>query len=266
MIDQCHEEERVAVTAIDQQRQQVLRQLGARKASSEVARHVRRRKPTEQDLTAETLAQQFAFDRRHRVPMCDRVGRPQRAQDHQAGRRAAMSEDGKQIERGVVAPLQVLENHHEGDFGGQRIEAGRELVQRVLGRARGGAGAVRRGQSQRAQQPVGGMLDEYRLGAASVRTAADRRHGLENGQVGLAAPVLLDALAAPDQGRRTSRASQVFERGVDEGRLADAGLARHEHHLPSTFRRFAKRIGDLGSLAGAADHHSGPRCAVARGH
>jgi hypothetical protein len=110
------------------------------------------------------------------------------------------------------------------------------------------------------------VLDEYRLRASSVRAAADRRHRLDNGQVGLAAAVLLDALAASDHGPRTSRASQVVERGIDEGRLADSGLARHEHQVPSTIRRCAKRAGDLGSLTLAADHDPGPRCAVARGH
>jgi hypothetical protein len=69
----------------------------------------------------------------------DRVGRTERAQDEETRRLASLGEDGEEIDRGVVAPLEVFEDQHEGDLGGKRLDAGRQLVQRMRMRARDGA-------------------------------------------------------------------------------------------------------------------------------
>jgi hypothetical protein len=264
MVDERHDEQGISLATIDKETEQRVGESGLPEPRRQVARDVGFREAVEQELASLSLPQQLALDGRARMPVYDRVGRPQRAQDQQARRLATLGENGEQIERGVVAPLEILEDQHEGGLGAQRCHADRKLVERVLVGARGGAGDARR-EPQHPQKPARRVLAERCLRRLSFRAATDRGHDLEDGQVGLAAPVLLDALAAPDARLGTRRASQVFERGVDEGRLPDSGLARDEYHLASTRGRIVKRFGDRGSLARPADHESRPRCVVARG-
>ena len=55
------------------------------------------------------------------------------ADDEEARRLAALSEQGEQVDRGRIAPLQVVEDEHEGDVGGQRLGQGGELAHHALG-------------------------------------------------------------------------------------------------------------------------------------
>src|SRR5262249_56136139 len=98
----------------------------------EIGRDLGARESVEQDLLAETFADELPLDACDGMSARDRIGQPQRAQHQQPRRLAALGENGQQIERRVVAPLHVLENQDERGLGGKPVEAGSELMQRVL--------------------------------------------------------------------------------------------------------------------------------------
>src|SRR5580765_2037496 len=79
------------------------------------------------------------------------------------------------------------------------------------------------------RQPTRCMLPEARHDRCRARHGPELPQNLEQGQVRLAGPVLLDALSAPYLDRLAP--AQLAHEGVDHGRLPDAWLAGHEDGL-----------------------------------
>ena len=262
MIDQRHEKERVAVTAIEQKGQQIARQASAGKADGEVAGDVRSGQAGEQDLVAQLLAHQLALDRGDRMPAHDRVGRPH---VHRTRRRAGprrWARRGQEVDGRVVAPLEVFDHQHERDLGGERVDAGRSWCNVCAG-VLGAAAATPGGRSPSTPRSQSGAC---RARTASTRSFSgrDRARRRPRGWAGRApSPYWSMHWPRPTSGRGRC-ASAVLDGAVDERRLPDARVARDEDDAASTAGCAEERVGDLRALAITSDHDGRRRRVVAR--
>src|SRR5262249_5997879 len=100
------------------------------------------------------------------------------------------------------------------------------------------------------------MLAERRADPRTVGPTTEPGQGVEHRQVGLAATEVLDTLAARDAALVPGRASQLAERGVDEGRLPDPRFARDERQLAVAASCRVQPLGDPPPLAHATDHRA----------
>jgi hypothetical protein len=95
------------------------------------------------------------------------------------------------------------------------------------------------------------VVVQSRCDPRPVNAAAQCRQSGQHRQVGLASTIVLDALAARDGEPRSRVARQIAERGVDQRRLANPGLAGDESDLPPAAGCRAQPVGDLTALARA---------------
>ena len=189
------------------------------------------REPARHELARRGLAQRrrpdqrrgrFGFDLEQRLAIGSRVGAPD-PEDHRQRRavdpRAQVREPAQ---RGVVAPVRVVDDQHQrralGHVDGEPVEPvhGRERLQIAHG---GVAERRARRLGRAAQQPL----------ALGLRLTVEPV--LE--QLAHHAPrvVLLELGAAGAQGH-----DRVHVAGAQQGRLADAGRALGEHHAPAARR------------------------------
>lgn len=108
------------------------------------------------------------------------------------------------------------------------------------------------------QQPRRGVPEQDRVDRFARSASAQRAQGGQHGQVGLADAVLLDALAARNAQLRAGGATEIVEHGIDQSRLADAGLTDDEPDLAAARDRRSDPLGDVGSLASATDDRRAP--------
>ena len=159
---------------------------------------------------------------------------PARDQDEQASRGATATESGKDVDGRGVAPLQVLEDQHHWIHRSQGFERLHDLPEHPV------PGAAEHPTSKPVELVVGhqpGHLHQPRRGP--IRQEFDERRavgqrggfgeGLEQREVGLAGPPILDAL--PRQQPETG-APPLCRHRVDQQRLPHTGLAAHDDHTP----------------------------------
>ena len=232
VIEQRHHDERASVASIDEQGSSSPGSSRVEKSLRQIARDVLRCQPAEQDLATESLAQQFALDadqpggrarsRRPAAACRGRAAAPARdsAQARRAGRASSSRSSGRPRRRARVADPRSARRRSPPGCGACARRCPRwrrDAIGSAGRRPPGSAGAS------------GARGGEAPPRSRSLGAVPDRGQGFENGQVGLAATVLLDALTArrSDSGGRPS--SPDREGHVDQGRLADSGLARDEH-------------------------------------
>src|SRR5688572_5767587 len=97
------------------------------------------------------------------------------------------------------------------------------------------------------------MVAKRRIDRRAVRADPQRRDRFQHGKIGAAAAVLRDALTASDAELETRGLLEIGDRSIDEGRLADSGLARDEADPPPPARCLAEPGADLGALPLSAD-------------
>ncbi len=154
--------------------------------------------------------------------------------------------------------MDILEDEDQRDLGAERLDELRHLAQHALA---GGA-------EQIAPEPVAvllvdepGELREPGRGVAAQQRpgrsvfAHQPPDGLQHGHVGFRGAELLQALAARDGEGVTLRCAS--DEMLDERRLACAGFAGDEHHLPLTAQRPREPLLEKLDLAAATDEPHG---------
>ena len=134
----------------------------------------------------------------------------------------------------------ILENQDEGSVGRQRLDQLRHLAQHALSRgpeelALQRVSVARVEEPRHLHEPGGRVSAQERDEPIGRAPAAEPGEGVKHREVRLARAVRLDALSLRDPHARIGR--HAVEEGVDDRRLADAGLARQERDLTSAAPR-----------------------------
>ena len=233
LLRDLDDEERVPVRppmdGMDERR----RQRRAGEADREKIRHRVLAEERERNLVEESACAELDHRAAERVAADDDVDGPVRRQDEEARRLGAAREERDQVDRGAVAPLQVLEDEHQGAFGAERRDGFRHLAQHALGSraeelATQRPAVVVRRRPRQLGEPERCALPEPADHPVAL-VAAEPTQGLQHGLVGLAGTVVLDALSDPDEGRAV--AGELRREGARNGGLADARLAGDEDDL-----------------------------------
>ena len=232
VVDRVHHEERVAAGALVDERAERRRKTVGGKTLGEVLRHEPLGEVFERQLLALLPGDELLLDRLERVAAHDQFRGPIGPDQHQVSGAAAAGDVGDQVERREVAPVQVFQHEHQRRPRGQRIQGLAHLAEHALARrAAGVAGEAlaigRRHQRRQLHQPHRRVQpqDLDRRGVVPAQLP-DR---VEDRQIRFAHPVLGQALPAAEPAVRLA-GHRARER-LQQRRLADAGLSRHEHHL-----------------------------------
>jgi hypothetical protein len=185
--------------------------------------------------------------------------RASRRRDHEEPRALApLAEEREQIDRRDVRPLKVLQHDHDRVRARERLDRLDHLAHRASVGA--GARALRHLVELTVGHEVGQLreerrreLHERRERALSVLRSPQLAEHLDHREVRLGRAVLLDALAA--HRGRLGAVLELFEEGVHEARLPDAGLAGHEAHLALPRVRALERRAQGRQLCLAAHEH-----------
>ena len=231
VLDDAGDEQRAAAGPLVQDRREAARRRAA-ETQLDVALDLVLAEVGERHLGAQPPRVQAVLQVADRVLGDHRVDRPVAAQHEEARGLAALREKADQVERRGIAPVEVLEHEDQRLLRAERLGELGDLAQHAL--ARGALElALQRCAAVLADEPghlheparrhAAQRLDEGRPAGA----ARERAERLEHRQVRLAAAEVVEALAARDAHRRLD----PREPRVDQRRLADAGLAGHEHHL-----------------------------------
>ena len=142
----------------------------------------------------------------------------------------------EQVDGRRVAPVQVLENQHEGGVGRQRLDQLRHLAQHALARgpeelALQRVSVARVEEPRHLHEPGGRVSAQERDEPIARAPAAEPGESVQHGQIRLARPVRLDALPLRDPHARIG--GDALEEGLDDRGLADARLAGQERDLAS---------------------------------
>src|SRR5262249_45197839 len=86
----------------------------------------------ERDLLAQAVDPQLLHERAQGMPCDDDVHRPVAYEDENASRLLPAGEHPEQVERRVVAPVEVLEHEHDWRAGAQGLDGLRHLAQHAL--------------------------------------------------------------------------------------------------------------------------------------
>jgi hypothetical protein len=133
-LHQLHQEQRVAVRPPVQRGDHGWGDRRARQARRHHRRHGRRGQHLEDQLHTVPVQRQGRLQGLEGVPMHDHLHRAIRAQEQQPRGRAPLRQIRHQGQRGLVAPVQILEHQHQGPHGGQRLDGLGTLPQHALWR------------------------------------------------------------------------------------------------------------------------------------
>ena len=166
--------------------------------------------------------------------------RPIRPEHQETGGGPPAGQQRQQIQRRMIAPVQVFEHQHQRPLGGQGVQHFGPFPQHTLPRrplefvvqlrpVRG------REQPGHLHQPGGGLLPQQCHQARPLRPPAELAQRLQDRQVRFPVPIGLDTLAVrhphggPRRGLRGKR--------LHDGGLADARLSGDQDHLPDPLLR-----------------------------
>ena len=179
--------------------------------------------------------------------------------DHERQRlRARVAhEEGEEVARGLVGPVQVLEHEHDGpdaaeplDQGEQGLEHARLVAAVAVGRGDRARRARELGHQLR-ERGARGLREAVRdVGAALGQLARDRAQRVDQRGVGDRGAAQLEAVA--DEHAGAGGGGARLELG-DEPALADPGLPGDEREGGNARRRAAERAVESGELVRAAD-------------
>ena len=180
-------------------------------------------------------------------------------------RRTPPQQRRQQVERGTVAPLEVLEDEHDRAPRRERLKRLHGLAQHPLARGAPDAAldlleVVEVDQPRRLHEPRLRPLGERLHELLPVWAFGRPAEGIEHRQIRLARAAMLHALPVGEQGLLRERAG---ERG-HQGALAGARLASHEHGPALSAQGAREPAAQHGHLRGAAGGgaawvSSGPR-------
>ena len=132
----------------------------------------------------------------------------------------------QQVQRGIVAPVQILQHQQERAADRQHLDRLGQLPQHAL---LGGPHdpALHRLERRRTEQrghlgqPRGGLLLQHRQERRALGFSTQPAQRLQDRQVGFAPAVVLDTL--PPRQPHIPRARGILHKGIDHGRFAEPG-------------------------------------------
>ena len=203
-----------------------------------------------------------------------RQGRPVRPQQHRLRALRPLREHRDDVDRALIAPVQILQDEHQRVIDRDRLHQAGELAQHPL-RRRVGVPAPQplavHGPLQRRhlRQPARGDRAQGGQRPVAGRPVAQPLQGLQHRHVGLSLAVLLDALPVSDQDGGGGGSHRADE-GLDERALADPRFALDEDDLPLAGRRLTEQCHESCELR-VTPHEGGglrlgPRLGHDRGH
>ena len=234
LVHHPHHEERIAVRALVHG----TRQLGRKRMPAETLRQIRGDMRLAQEREGDVLAlaphPQLLNERAQGMRLHDDIHRAIAA-DHQKARCfLAARQHAEQVEGRIVAPVEILDHQQERGRGGQCLDGFRHLTQHALlgdpeqlAAQRLAIAAVF--QPRQLHQPGGGVGLEYADHALGPGFAQQSSKRLEDRQIRLRRPVVLEAGAARNQQIRIGRGAS--QKCVEHRGLADAGFTGEEHEL-----------------------------------
>src|SRR6185436_2133945 len=157
-----------------------------------------------------------------RMIRSDHFRESETAKPHEPARAAPTGQVVDELDRGAIGPMQVLRHQQQRSALGVTVEELAHFTKHPFQvdadqLPKQGFALLRRTQPGQLQQP------SWRDGTQQSRhvciTATQLREGFEYRMVGLAASVVLHAMAA-----RTNAVAKPGNEAIDQSRLADAGL------------------------------------------
>ena len=239
------------------------RKIVAREAFLEIALHRRLAQVVDGELDALPAYLQGSYRAQKDVFAYDGIGGAVRADHQQSCRFAAWCDRGQQVDGGRVAPVQVLEDEHQGRLGGPRLDEGCALAEHALG-PHGMERLLQRVGVRIADQP--GHLHQPRWCHLThqVSPGRQRRAGAPIAP-GLRSPACMPRAARaarrtrpsdPYRARRLADRRRV-EKGLHQGGLADARRPGHEDDLARAALCLLEECPGLLQLGVAADERAG---------
>jgi hypothetical protein len=268
VVGDGHHEQRIALGAPVDDASQLRREGDGRKPLEEVLADVGLAEEQERQQMGPAAPLEIEGRIRDREVGVDRRPGPVRADQEQSRRRLPPRDQGDQVERGRVTPVEVLEDDNERSLARPRLEQLGHLAQHPL---RGGAQqlalerlAIRGVEEPRhLREPRRRPSPQERDRATARVLAAEARQGVEHRQIGFPGPVHLDALPLCDRDARIR--GDPREERVQQRRAPDAGLARDEDDLPVAAPRRVEPHLEMIECGPAPDEGDGGGAAAGRG-
>jgi hypothetical protein len=181
------------------------------------------------------VQRQVEFERMQGMLPHKHLDRPIRPEHQEAGGYPAPRQIAHQVQRGDIAPVQILEHQDQRLLGRQGLQRLGELPQHAFacgaqhptlhGFERG-----RRQQPWHLHQPGGGVLGQRRHQPLAVWPATELSQGVEDRQVRFAGAVVLDTL--PPRQPQIWIVYHLRHKGIHDRGLAQPGLACDKPDLP----------------------------------
>src|SRR5215216_2775256 len=241
VFDCVDHEQRVALGSFVDQPGQLFRKTITRKDDGQVLRDCFRAEIGQRQLLALLLGKQLLFDSFERMSTRDQLRVAISSNQHQVRGPDSRCEVRDQVERRVVAPVQVFKNQHKGLFGSEHLQCLAHFPQHSLARSSDYFTAQRLAfcssqQRRHLQQPHRRVSAQHFDNLLLISTQA--AHCVEYGQVGLAGPILFEALSPADS--YGSIESEVARERIDQGGLADACFSSDKYDLAFAFQHLVE--------------------------
>jgi hypothetical protein len=231
--------------------------LASREALGEVGCDVLGSKRLEGKLHAAPVNEQLLLDGAERVLTEDDVGRTVGGEQEEPNGLVSPREVRDQVERRVIAPLQIVEPEHETARGTHRLERLCHLAEHAAsGRCTEFLLEKRElatsHQGRHLDEPVGRIAAEDRRELVTPRGTAQATERLEHREIGFARTVMLQAVSAAD--KKLGINGCLLDEGIGERSLADSCLTGEKHDLPLASLRCREQLLESGELGRAPDH------------
>jgi hypothetical protein len=213
--------------------------------SRRVLPHVASRQELEVEMLAETTSFELANGLAQSRGAHDRVGRAIGADDQEPRGLGTLGDRSQQIHRGHIAPMEVLQHHHQGRLSGQALERVVELTRHPL--PRGALDPALQPLELRAldrcgqlQEPHGCAIIEEPDQITAVGLGSQAPQGLQHRAVGLPGPEAHHTLGAHEGGLRSP--GEALHEQLDKGGLPGPRLTCHEDELTPALVGFQEAI------------------------
>ena len=265
VLDHVDEEQRIAPCPGVELVHQTARKPMARQRAGHVPADARFAERCEWQLHAESVNGQLVLCGHDHVLVPGGVRRPVRPEHQQPSGRSAAGQERQQLHGGGVAPVEVLENHDHGlllreGFGRLGHLSHHSLTGGALSPERQGLEGCGVEEARNLGQPAGRVLFENLLQPDPAGSSREMVESREHGQVRLARPEMLDALALSDPA--TASAGHLSQKRRDQRRFADARLSGQEDQLAISSECLLQARTESADLRLAPDEASAGRAAL----
>jgi hypothetical protein len=150
-------------------------------------------------------------------------------------RRVASAHHVRQpLQGGAITPVQIFQDEHQRAGGGEYLERLGEFPQHAGRRdAAGGVletfSVLRGEQGWEVHEPARGILPQHGDEWRACGSPAQASQRFQHGEIGFPRPIVVHTLAVTDPD--VLRGAHLGDKGLHQGRLADAGFPNEHPHL-----------------------------------